>query len=821
MNNINWKSDVLPHALIILGFLALTFLFLNPLLEGKVLYQSDIVQWKGMAQEILEHTEETGEQALWTNRPFAGMPSFLIHTNHKTNILRYVDQVISFGLNGKYRPAKILLLLFIGFYLGCLIFGINKWLSAIGAIAFALSTYFIVSLEAGHNTKIIATAYMLPVVASLFFAYRKNVIWGALLLAIFLGLNINGNHVQITYYTLLIGLVVFIVELVNAIRAGKIQRFAKTTGLLAAAAILALGLNSGRLMTTYFHSQETTRGGGSELQQFKQDNDSGLGYDYAMAWSYGIKESLTLLVPNFAGGASAGPLSESSNVYNELLDARVPKQQAKELIKQLPLYYGDLSMTGGPIYFGAIICFLFLLAMIILPWKNKTWALATVLLSLFLAWGSNFFLADLFYNIFPLYNKFRTPMMILTMAGVVFPLISMVGLQYLFSADFNKKNIQKYLFIAAGITAGLCLFIAFMGSAFWNFSSPRDMQLLQGYNQAAPGLGTAIVDALKSDRQSLMRMDALRSFVLIALAAGALWLFINDKIKKGYVIAILGLLIVGDLWFVGKRYVTNEDFTKERDLERAFKLGGAEQDLKKEKGNFRVLNLTRSLDGDGITAYSFNNIGGYSAAKLRRFQDVLDGYLKRGNQPVLNMLNTKFVIGQDGKLQNNPAACGNAWLAKKISWVNTADEEFAKLDLIDACSEAVFNNDLKSSIKTKNVTGNGSIRLVNNDMDVLEYDVDAKGNQIAIFSEIFYNAGGGWQATIDGKATEVLRANYLLRAIEVPSGKHKVVFTFAPSFYRNGEILSGVSSLILLTLAGFLIFKSLGNMPKGTELEAA
>jgi len=800
MKNLNWKADVLPHVIIIALFLGLTFFFLSPLLQGKVLYQGDIIQWKGMAKEILDHKEKTGKQALWTNRPFAGMPSFLISTQHKSNILRYVDQAITFGMNYNYRPAKILFLMFLGFYLGCMILRQNKWLSAIGATAFALSTFFIVSLEAGHNTKIITTAYMLPVMASILFAYRQHPLWGGFLLAVTLGLSINANHVQITYYAFLVGLVIFICELIFAIKEKHLPRFAKATTFLAIGAVLAVSLNAGQLLTTYQHTKETIRGQATALSNTEKakQNDGGLDYDYAMSWSYGISETLTILIPNFAGGASGGgSLSENSSSYETLIDKRVPKNQAKQIIKQLPSYYGNQPFTGGPTYFGAVICFLFVLALLLLPWKHKIWAIAAVLLSMFLAWGKYSFISDLFFNYFPLYNKFRTPMMALTIAGVIFPLLSVIGLNFMFAETFNKKDFLKKLYIATGITGGLCLLSAIAGGIFWDFRSAADAQLPNE-------LSGLILDDLISDRKAIMRSDAIRSLIFILLSAGVLWAFIKEKIKAPIVMALLGVLTLVDLGLVAKRYLTPDDFTKPRDINKAFTLSPAEQQLTKEPGYFRVWNTQKRLDSDGVTPYSLNTLGGYSAAKLTRYQDLLDQQISKANPNVLNMLNTKYIISEN-KANLNEAACGAAWLSNSIIWATDADDEMAKLDDFDACNEVILNEVYNDKIGTLSGSG-GSIQLIKNELDYLEYEVNSDQNQIAVFSEMYYKAGGGWQAKIDGEPAEVLRANYTLRALLMPSGKHKVEFTFNPSFYKTGETISLASSILLLLLLGGLIF---------------
>jgi len=801
MKHINWRTQVLPHVIIVACFLALTFFFLAPLLQGKVLYQSDIIQWKGMAKEIQDYRAETGKQALWTNRPFAGMPAFLIAVQHNTNILKYVDQGLSlFIMNYNYRPAKILFLMFFAFYLGCIILGLNKWMSAIGAVAFALSTFFVLSLEAGHNTKIIATAYFLPVIASILFAYRKHKVWGAFLLAVTLGLSINANHVQITYYAFLVGLIIFIVELVNAVRTKTIPAFAKATAMLAVGALLAVSLNAGRLLSTYNHTKETIRGQATALSNIdKSKQKGGLDYDYAMSWSYGITETLTTLIPNFAGGASNAALPESSATYTELLDKGMPRSQAKQTIQQMPTYYGTQPFTGGPTYFGAVIWFLALLALLILPWKQKSWAIAAIVLSMFLAWGKNFFVSDLFFYYFPLYNKFRTPMMALTIAGVVFPLLSVMGLNWLWnnksslSKKSDQQNLLKKLYIATGVSAGICLLAIIAGGLFWSFNGPADSQLPEW-----------LIEPLISDRQAIMRSDAIRSLVFILLGAGLVWLYIKEKLKPHFLAAGIALLTITDLGLITKRYLTEEDFTSTREINKAFQLSEAEKALQKEPGHFRVWNTQRRLDSDGVSPYTLNSLGGYSGAKLTRYQDLIDQQITKGNSKVLDMLNTKYVINEN-KAQLNNGACGNVWLSSNILWANNADEEMNQLNSFEPCTQVIVNERYKTAIGQLNGEG-GTAKLTKNELDYLEYEIESNGKQLAVFSEIFYKAGDGWQAQINGESTEVLQVDFALRGIVVPKGNHKVTFKFNPSFYRKGETISLASSVVLLLLFGSLIF---------------
>jgi len=800
MKNINWKTQVLPHVIIVLCFLALTFFFLAPLLQGKILFQSDIIQWKGMSKEILDHRAETGKQALWTNRPFAGMPAFLISVQHKSNILKYVDEAISFFMNYNYRPAKILFLMFLAFYLGCMILGLNKWLSAIGAIAFALSTFFVVSLEAGHNTKILTTAYFLPVIASILFAYRKHKAWGAFLLAVTLGLSMHCNHVQITYYAFLVGLIIFIVELVNAIKNKTLPGFAKATAMLAFGALLAVSLNAGRLLTTYYHTKETIRGQATALSNTeKSKHKDGLDYDYAMSWSYGITETLTTLIPNFAGGASNAALPESSATYKALLGLGMPRSQAKQSLQQMPTYYGAQPFTGGPTYFGAVIWFLALLALLILPWKQKTWAIAAIVLSVFLAWGKNFFISDLFFYYFPLYNKFRTPMMALTIAGVIFPLLSVMGLTWLWdnktllTEKNTQQNLLKKLYIATGISAGICMLAAVAGGLFWSFSGPSDARLPE-----------QLIGPLMLDRQSLLRSDSIRSLGLVLLGAALVWLYIKEKLKPHILAAGIAILTLADLGLVTKRYLNEDDFKKERDIDRTFQLSEAAMALQKEPGHFRVWNTAQRFDSDGYTPYLLNSLGGYSAAKLTRYQDLLDQQITKINTKVLSMLNTKYVIN-DNKAQLNEGACGNAWLTTNVLWAKNADDEMSQLNTFEPCTQAIVNDRYKDVIGDLNGSG-GTATLTKNELDYLEYDINSNGKQLAVFSEIFYKAGGGWQAKIDGQPAEVLQVNYALRGLVVPQGQHKITFQFNPAFYRNGETVSLASSVVLLLLFGSLIY---------------
>ena len=675
----------LPHVIAILTFFVATNLYFFPLHQGKGLVQHDIEQFKGSAQEIIEHREKHDEEPLWTNSMFGGMPAYLISTQFEGNLLTKVDKLLQLAK----RPAGFIFFALVGFYILLLVLRVNPWLAIVGAFAYALSSYFFIVIAAGHNAKMHAIGYVAPMIAGMILAFRGKYIGGFALFALFLGLNLNAGHVQITYYAGFIILALGIAFLIDAIKEKAYNKFLKAVGVLALAGVLAVGANFSRLYFTWESGKYSIRGP-SELSTREEDRTKGLDKEYATAWSYGIAETFNLMIPNLMGGSSAADFGTNSNVYNFLIDNRVPPSQSRAIVKQLPAYWGPQPMTSGPVYVGAIVVFLFVLGLFILRGTFK-WALVGVTaLGIMLAWGSNFmFLTDLFLDYFPGYNKFRTVSMILYIAEFTIPLIALLALKEVFDGNIDKHRFMNGFKWSLGITGGLCLLFIILGGAFFTFESDVD------YRYIASGFPAEMFDAIRLDRQAMMRADAFRSLVFILLAGAAVFAFHLKKLKPSYLIALLGVLIIADMWTVNRRYLSNENFVQQSKVENPFVPTSADRQILADNTlYFRVYNLTVSPFNDASTSFFHKSIGGYHGAKLRRYQELIDYHISRGNMSVLNMLNTRYIIErgeQEPIARFNPNALGNAWFVDSVMIVKNADEEIAALNSFNPQNTAIVD----------------------------------------------------------------------------------------------------------------------------------
>jgi len=797
MKNISFKQ-ALPYFSAIVIFVVISLVYFSPLLEGKVLKQSDITQFKGMSKEITDFRNATGEEALWTNSMFGGMPAYQISVLYKGNVLRYLDKLMQLYLP---QPAGMVFLYMIGFYILLLVLKVDKWLAIAGAIAFAFSSYLFIIFEAGHNSKAHAIGYMAPVLASIILTYRGRYLAGGIMAAITLSLELLTNHLQITYYLMLIALVFVITELVSSIREKQLPGFAKATGVLLIASIFAVATNITNLWATYEYSKETIRGK-TELTSEKSNRTSGLDKDYATGWSYGKMETLTLLVPNFYGGSSQGELSDKSNTFKALKANNIDDNQAQKVIKAMPLYWGTQPGVAGPVYIGAIIMFLFVFALFALDNKYKWWLLAATILSILLAWGKNFMpFTNFFMHYVPGYNKFRAVSMTLVMAELCIPLLAILGLQKAFSGETDKKKLLKYLYYSLGIAGGISLFFAVVGSSIFDFISPSDEQ----YKTYFPDW---LMSALREDRAALLKDDAFRSLAYIVLAGAAIWAMINQKIKKPVFFAALTLLILIDMWSVNRRYVNNDSFVRKSVAAVPFQPSGADQFIMKDKDpNFRVFNQSVGNPfADASTSYFHKSLGGYHGAKLRRYQELIDLQLVKGNMNVYNMLNTKYFIVPDEKggqpqTQINMQAMGNAWFVNNAHMVNNADEEINELTNFVPTETAIYDKRFENEVKGHMISKDSLARIALTEYkpNHLTYKSETSREQLAVFSEIYYEKG--WSAYIDGKQAPYFRANYVLRAMIVPAGTHTIEFKFEPQVYKTGEKISYASSILLVLLA--------------------
>ena len=793
MQKFDFKGAV-PHVLALAAFLLITFVYFQPLFEGKKVYQGDIVNYKGMSQELMEYRAETGKEALWTNRMFGGMPAYQISHHTPSNLTRYADKIVSFNFP---REASFVLIAFIGFYILLLSMGLAPPMAIAGALGFGLTSYLFIIIEAGHNTKAHAMAYMAPVLAGIIMAYRGKLLRGAAITALFLALQLRANHLQITYYLLIMVLAFGIFELVHAIKEKKVPQFVKTGMVLVFAAILAIGANIEKIWTTYEYGKYSTRSQSELTIDGDQDNKtSGLNKDYATSWSYGKMETFNLMIPNLMGGASGSELSEDSDVYQVLKKNRVPN--AKNIIKRMPTYWGDQPFTSGPVYIGAVICFLFVLGAFIVKGRLKWWLITCTLLSFALAWGHNMmWLTDIFLDYVPGYNKFRTVSMILVIAELSIPFLGFLALKEVLSEKTDKEEVMSSLKYAIGITGGLCLIFAFIGSFLFDFVSPGDAQL--------PDF---IVSALESDRASLLRSDSLRSLFFILLTGLSIYLFHTKKIQMLVFATVIAVLVLADMLPVNKRYLNANDFVKARKMEQPFQKTTVDTQILEDKElNFRVYNLAERLDAGARTSYFHNNIAGYHGAKLKRYQELMDMQLSKANASIVNMLNTKYIIrkGPSGDLiaSQNPSRYGPAWLVKEVKVVANADEEMNLLSTFDLSNKALV--DQRFGLSTNSYSATGSILLSSYEPNHLVYDVNVDEASFAVFSEIFYDKG--WNAYINGELNQHYRVNYVLRGMNLPKGEYQVEFKFEPQSVAIGSSISLVCSVLIYLLLSLVVFK--------------
>ncbi len=806
-------KKALPHFVAVGVILIAMFFYFQPFFGGKVLKQYDVSQWRATYEETSKFETQTGERTYWTNSIFGGMPNYLIgasYTGNWTNTIYFEFQQVF------KHPTDTVFLLFICFYIMLLVFEVNAWLAIIGALAFAFSSFNFINIDAGHVTKGNAIAFIPLVIAGIQMCLHKNRIMGALLTGIALSLQLAANHLQITYYLIFIIIAWVIVEIVDAIKNGTIKNVLLSGVFLGAAALIAVGTNITGLLTTEEYGKYSLRAP-SELTiaadgKTKADNGStGLDKDYALAWSNGVTEPLTLLIPNFYGGASNGELSTNSETFKLLKAAGYDASNAKQAIKQMPVYWGDQPFTAGPIYYGAIICFLFIFGMIVVKSSVKWWILAASLLAIFLSMGKNFMpLTTLFFDYFPLYNKFRSVTFILCITQALFPLMALLSLRDLMNDKLSKKDLMNGLKYGGGIVAGLCLLFAIMPGMFANFTGLNDERM-----------DPSLVTALKADRESIMQMDAFRSFALIAAACALIWFYYNKKIKQVVFISVLGLLVLGDLWQVDKRYLNDSDFEKKKAAALFEKTPADEEILKDTDPNYRVYNNTTDFDKDAITAYYHKTIGGYHGAKMRRFQELIEWQLAKNNMECYNMLNVKYIILGDSTgrkfVQRNYAANGNAWFVSNTKMVANADEEIKALTGFSSKQTAVIDKRFEGELANfkMNFDSTASIKFISYAPNKLVYESNTKTPQLAVFSEVYYDKG--WNAYVDGKLVPHFRANYILRAMVVPEGKHNIEFKFEPTTVKKGQTIALASSITLYVGLILLIGFSFIKKPKVKE----
>lgn len=780
-----------PYILPVIVIILANILYFLPQFEGKIVRQGDIIQHVGMSKEATDYREKTGEEALWTNSMFGGMPTYQISARPANNLLRYVENAGQLFLP---RPAGYFIFGMIGFYLLLLLLGVNPWLSLFGALLFGFSTNNFILFEAGHNSKVMAIMTSAPVIAGVLLVLREKYLLGAAIFGVALGLNIAANHPQMTYYlAICIGLLV-IFHFVNAVREKKTNAFLKGMGIMLLTAILSLGASASKLWTTYEYTQFTMRGG----QIIKDDSQStshadkkgGLEWEYAMQWSNGIGDILAGYIPKVVGGGSGEWLDGSSEIG---------KAAGQRQPFQFGTYFGSLPFTSGPVYFGAIAFFLFILGLFIVKGEIKWWILSAVLLTVLMSLGKNFETFNhILYNYLPVLNKFRAPCSILSITAIFIPLLGMLALSKI-TEDEDKSQYLRPVMLTTGILALIAVVIWLAGPSLFNMSTPADEQYAQ------------LKDVVLQQRASMMTSSAFRSLFLVIIAGGILYGYVKNMFSSTVMIAILTIVGVFDLFQVGKGYLDKRDFVSKSSYKSEFEPRDVDKQILDDKDpNFRVLDVTVNTFNSASSSYFHKTIGGYSAVKMQRYQDLIDHQIQKNNMAVLNMLNTKYIIGNGPNdkpgVQRNPAALGNAWFVNRIVLVKDDRTEMDSLTNFDPAGEVFVNEMYKDYVQGIQPDKEGSIILKNYSPNKLEYASESGSDQFAVFSEIYYGPNTGWQAYIDGKPAEHIRVDYLLRGMKIPSGKHIITFEFKPQSYYTGEIISLISSGILLVFLGFAMF---------------
>jgi hypothetical protein len=692
-------------------------------------------------------------------------------------------------------PAGLFFVGMLSFFIMLVVLRVNPWLAIVGAIAFGLTTNNLVLYEAGHTSKLMAILYLPLVIAGMILAFRKQYLLGGAIFALGTGLNLWASHPQMSYYFVLTTIFFGIAELVKAIQDKQVPEFLKAVGTLVIGGLLALGSTASNILPTLQYAEDTMRGKPIlEVEGEPDPNSSseteGLAWNYAMAWSNGTIDLFSSFIPGVAGGGSSEPISRDSEIGQDLTrrGAQLPETFGA------PLYWGAVQFTSGPIYFGAIACFLFLMGLFLVKGPVKWWLALGVLLTLMLSMGKNleWFNRFIFENL-PLYNKFRTPNSVLSVAAVLVPTLGFLAIHRIIAGEVSTKEVMRSLMISGGILGGICLFFIILGPSMFDFTHYTDAGQAQTFRP----------ELLVSMRKSLMISDSFRSLLLIGLSAAGIWAFIQNKLDKKWLIVGLGILVLYDMWGVGRRYINEDSFYPARAIEASHDPRPVDtQILQDESLAFRVFDLTAAIDKSTRTSYYHHSIGGYHAAKLQRYQDIIDHHIQEGNQAVIDMLNTKYIIqpGQNGQevAVQNPGALGNAWFVSNIQMVPNANAEIDALTDFDPAQTAVVHNEFQDYVSGLSPNGEGTIELTAYAPDKLTYRSNTTSEQLAVFSEVWYGPDKGWKVSIDGEPVEHIRADYLLRALRVPAGQHTIVFEFAPSVYKAGVAISLVSSLIII-----------------------
>ena len=806
-----------PYILAVVLFLLISVIYFSPVLEGKKLQSSDGTQFQGMAKEIVDYRQATGKEALWSNNMFSGMPAYLTSTLYSGELISKIQKSIT----AISQPVMILTFSFLFFFILCILLDIGVWTAFAASLAYGFMTFTFVVMVTGHATKAHALTYTALIVAGILMAFKKNKIGGSLIASLGLSLMLSANHLQMTYYAAILAMILGITYLVFAVREKTLPDFAKTAAFLLVAVLLAVGTNFSRLYTTYEYGKYSMRSQ-SDLSLNNENKSSGLDKEYILDYSYDLGEAMTAFIPRFKGGGMSEPLSTSSETYKFLAESQGAGPAKKMVEGGMPMYWGSQPISGAPFYFGAVLCFLFVLGIFLVKGKDKWWLVAVFVFSLLLSLGKNFsILTNLMLDYFPGYNKFRDVKNIIVIQQFAMALLGVLAIKEVFQRKITNDEFMKGLKYTFGITGGLALIFVLIPGLAGNFSGSTDAQYIQ------MGWPQQLIDAMIADRKSALRVDAFRTFIFVALAAAGLWAYWNKKIKGQYAIVLWVALILGDMWPVNKRYFNNDHFSSKKEVAVPFQKMTVDSEILKDKNlYYRVLNLQNPM-ADARTSYFHKSLGGYHGAKMKRYNELysyaiepemrtlIAGFKKPASidsvmnfLPVINMLNTKyFIYDLNSPPLANSHALGNAWLVKDARLVNKADEEVTSLKNFDPKTTAIVNKTFEKELNGfKTGSGDGEVRLVDYKPNYLKYEATVNsGPQLAVFSEIYYPKG--WKSFIDGKETAHIQADYVLRAMVIPAGRHQVEFKFEPQSYYFGNKVSMASSILLiLAIGGYFVY---------------
>ncbi|MBC7849843.1 MAG: YfhO family protein [Chitinophagaceae bacterium] len=820
MNKSVWQR-IQPHAIAIAVFVLISIIYCIPAIQGLVVNQSDVIGWKGMAQQSIEFKEKYGYFPLWTNSLFGGMPAYQVYIEAKYNISPAIlDGLFRLFLPG---PAGLFFMNCLGFYILARVLGLRTWVAIFGSLAYAFCSYSPILVATGHTTKLASMGYAPALIAGFILLTQRKYVWGLVTMVLFATLLFYQNHIQILYYTLLILACASVAFVIKAIREKQFRHLAMTAGLGIVAGIISAASYAVMLMPLNEYAKETMRGGRSELTLNKPKEDKtkgGLDKEYAFRWSYGIGESQTFMVPAArGGGSSANELGEQSKAIEAMQDAQLPENAIQYFRQYMSPYWGGQPNTSGPVYFGIVVLFLTIVALVLYRGAHLGWLIAASIIGILMAWGNNFSAFNYFlFDYLPMYNKFRAPSMSLVIPQLTLAVLASIGLQELVYREWNTELLRKKMktvFIVTGIMAAIMLIGYFMadfkGTNDTGIKSMIAESLTRGYSQGqqpteqiaqkANADSGAFMSGLAADRQRLYTADLIRSLIFLALGVALAFFAARKKLAPLYVVIGFTILSFIDLIGVDLRYLSKKDYVDEDEMiGTAFTPNAADQQILQDTGYYRVFDQTENFTNESRSAYHHNSIGGYHPAKLALYQDLIENQISKNNLEVLNMLNTKYFIVANQQTQQpmalpNPGALGPVWFVKAIKYVNNADEEMTAMNQFIPADTVIIDKREQSKITAVPVPDStASIRLLQNMNDYILYESRAASNQLAVFSEIYYPYG--WKAFVDSKEVQIARVNYALRGLPVPAGNHKIEFRFDPQTKKTGDTISFIISIL-------------------------